>query len=117
MLDPMRSRYIHGHLKGQGATCVECLRAELATAKDREAGLTKALAEVQADLERAREVLAVGLTNDELKVLRLRLKQGEYDGVDIMHAWFALAELLNHRAALAPEQKGHPETSEPNPQL
>ena len=34
------------------------------------------------------------MSNDELKLLRAKLKSGEYDGVDIMHAWMVLDELL-----------------------
>lgn len=37
------------------------------------------------------------MTNDELKFLRTKLKQGEYDGVDIMTAWLAIDELLELR--------------------
>ena len=36
--------------------------------------------------------------NDEgLKVLRMRLKSGEYDGVHIMQAWIAIDELVELR--------------------
>ena len=34
------------------------------------------------------------MTNDELKVLRMRLKSGEYDGTHIMQAWVAIDELI-----------------------
>ena len=31
---------------------------------------------------------------DELEVLRMRLKSGEYDGVHLMQAWLAIDELI-----------------------
>jgi len=40
------------------------------------------------------------MTNDELKVLKMRLKSGEYDGVHIMQAWIAIDELINCRDSL-----------------
>jgi hypothetical protein len=36
--------------------------------------------------------------DDELKYLKMQLKQGEYDGLDIMQAWLAIDELLELRA-------------------
>lgn len=36
----------------------------------------------------------------ELDALRARLKQGEYDGADIMAAWIAIDELQSLRARL-----------------
>lgn len=41
--------------------------------------------------------MAVALNNDELKQLRRALKIGEYDGVDLMHAWLAIDELIELR--------------------
>ena len=38
------------------------------------------------------------MDNNELQLLRTKLKNGEYDGVDIMHAWMAIDELLEARA-------------------
>ncbi len=32
--------------------------------------------------------------DDELKYLKMQLKHGEYDGLDIMQAWLAIDELL-----------------------
>ncbi len=40
------------------------------------------------------------MTNEELELLRIKLKTGEYSGVDIMSAWVALDELKRLRAAL-----------------
>ena len=37
--------------------------------------------------------MAVALDDEELAGLRIRLKSGDYDGVDIMHAWLAVDEL------------------------
>ncbi len=45
--------------------------------------------------------MAVGLRDDELSLLRMKLKQGDYDGADIMHAWLAIDELLELRAVVA----------------
>ena len=42
--------------------------------------------------------MAVALNDEELKLLRMNLKQGDYNGVDIMHAWLAIDELLELRA-------------------
>ena len=39
------------------------------------------------------EKMAVALDDEELAGLRIRLKSGDYDGVDIMHAWLAVDEL------------------------
>ncbi len=36
--------------------------------------------------------------DDELKYLKMQLKHGEYDGLDIMQAWLAIDELLELRA-------------------
>lgn len=38
------------------------------------------------------------MENNELALLRSKLKSGEYDGADIMAAWIAIDELLTHRA-------------------
>jgi len=37
------------------------------------------------------------MKTEELKVLRMRLKSGEYDGTDIMQAWTAIDELIELR--------------------
>ena len=34
------------------------------------------------------------MDTDELQFLRTKLKQGEYDGADIMRAWLAIDEML-----------------------
>ena len=36
--------------------------------------------------------------DDELKYLKMQLKHGEYDGLDIMQAWLAIDELLELRS-------------------
>lgn len=38
------------------------------------------------------------MEDGELQFLRTKLKNGEYDGADIMHAWLAINELLALRA-------------------
>ncbi len=35
--------------------------------------------------------------NDELKLLRMKLKQGDYDEADIMNVWFVIDELIELR--------------------
>ena len=42
--------------------------------------------------------MAVALDDDGLLLLRMSLKQGEYNGVDIMHAWLAIDELRELRS-------------------
>ena len=37
------------------------------------------------------------MKTEELRVLRMRLKSGEYDGVHIMQAWIAIDELIELR--------------------
>lgn len=37
------------------------------------------------------------MRTEELKVLRMRLKSGEYDGEHIMQAWIAIDELIKLR--------------------
>jgi len=37
------------------------------------------------------------MENDELKLLKMKLKQGDYNGVDIMQAWLAIDELIELR--------------------
>lgn len=37
------------------------------------------------------------MKDDELKLLRMKLKQGDYDGADIMNAWLAVDELIELR--------------------
>lgn len=41
--------------------------------------------------------IKMSMNTEELKILRMHLKQGNYDGVDIMHAWIAVDELLDLR--------------------
>lgn len=38
------------------------------------------------------------METDDLKLLCMRLKQGDYDGTDIMQAWIAIGELIELRA-------------------
>lgn len=45
--------------------------------------------------------MTVALNDEELKLLRMKLKQGDYDGVDIMHAWLAIDELRKLRIDFA----------------
>lgn len=40
----------------------------------------------------------VALDDVSLKILRMKLKQGDYDGADIMRAWLAIDELIELRA-------------------
>jgi hypothetical protein len=40
------------------------------------------------------------MTTDNLNFVRIRLKNGEYDGSDIMAAWLAIDELHKLRAAV-----------------
>lgn len=37
------------------------------------------------------------MNNEELELLYLKLKSGDYDGVDIMKAWIAIEELIKLR--------------------
>lgn len=37
------------------------------------------------------------MRTEELEVLRMRLKSGEYDGTHIMQAWIAVEELIRWR--------------------
>lgn len=37
------------------------------------------------------------MTSEQLQVLRMRLKSGEYDGAHIMQAWIAIDELIEAR--------------------
>lgn len=54
------------------------------------------------------------MTNDELKLLRAKLKCGEYDGVDIMHAWMVLDELLGADLPAAQPEPAAPTVVEPD---
>lgn len=42
--------------------------------------------------------MSVALDDAGLAFLRTKLKNGKYDGVDIMHAWLAVDELRELRA-------------------
>ncbi len=80
----------------------DTVKAELATAKDREAELTKALAEAQADLERAREderERIIGIITDPHNNILWAVP-----GSSRVQAIHADPRMI--RAALAPEQKG-----------
>jgi hypothetical protein len=48
------------------------------------------------------------MTDDELQLLRLKLKQGNYDGFDIMAAWLAIDELRRLRAWCEKAFQAHP---------
>lgn len=48
------------------------------------------------------------MDTDELKNLMVRLKQGEYDGMDIMHAWIAIDELVELRGRWDRAFQAHP---------
>ena len=78
------------------------LESELATAKAREAGLTKALAEVQADLARAREA-----QEEAICLLRIYHHAWNSDNRVPSFAYEQACTLLGkhpiNRAALAPE--------------
>jgi hypothetical protein len=52
--------------------------------------------------------MAVALDDEELAGLRIRLKSGDYDGVDIMHAWLAVDELRELRAWIDMAFQAHP---------
>lgn len=52
--------------------------------------------------------MSVALDDGELSFLRTKLKNGEYDGVDIMHAWLAIDELRGLRAWRAKAFQAHP---------
>lgn len=52
--------------------------------------------------------MAVALNDDELNLLRMKLKQGDYDGADIMHTWLAIDELLELRAWQEKAFRAHP---------
>ena len=39
------------------------------------------------------------MLNEELKLLKLSLKSGEYDGTHIMQAWIAVDELIKLKSA------------------
>lgn len=42
--------------------------------------------------------MTVALDDEVLRLLRRNLKHGEYNDVDIMHAWLAIDELLEIRS-------------------
>ncbi len=48
------------------------------------------------------------MDNEDLKALRVRLKIGEYDGVDIMSAWLAIDELVDLREWRDKAFQAHP---------
>jgi len=48
------------------------------------------------------------METDDLKFLRMKLKQGEYDGVDIMQAWIAIDELIEWREFRDKAFQAHP---------
>jgi len=52
--------------------------------------------------------MPVALDDEELAFLRTKLKNGEYDGVDIMHAWLAIDELRELRAWRDKAFQAHP---------
>jgi len=44
--------------------------------------------------------MSVDLDDEQLRALRVRLKSGEYDGVDLMKAWIAIDELIEARGEI-----------------
>lgn len=50
----------------------------------------------------------VDLDKKELKFLRMKLKQGDYDGTDIMKAWLAIDELVELREWREKAFEAHP---------
>lgn len=48
------------------------------------------------------------MTTEELAFLRTKLKSGDYDGVDIMHAWMAIDELRQLRSWRDKAFQAHP---------
>ena len=48
------------------------------------------------------------MITEELKVLIMRLKSGEYDGVHIMQAWVAIDELIELREFREKAFDAHP---------
>jgi hypothetical protein len=52
--------------------------------------------------------MPVALDDDGLAFLRTKLKNGEYDGADIMHAWLAIDELRELRAWRDKVFQAHP---------
>lgn len=53
--------------------------------------------------------MVVALDSDELNHLRIKLKNGEYDGVDLMHAWLAIDELIDARKTLCKAKSAYVE--------
>ena len=45
---------------------------------------------------------------EDLKLLRIKLKQGDYDGADIMQAWIAIDELIELREFRDKAFQAHP---------
>ena len=86
----------------EAITALTALETELATTRAREAELTKALAEVQADLERAREAL------DSIRIYGSDTLSGPMDAPDNREYYREGVKVMTRRAraALAPEQKG-----------
>lgn len=52
--------------------------------------------------------MPVALDDKELTFLRAKLKNGEYDGADIMYAWLAIYELRELRAWRDKAFQAHP---------
>ena len=52
--------------------------------------------------------MPVALDDDELDFLRTTLKIGDYDGVDVMHAWMAIDELRELRLWRDKAFRAHP---------
>ena len=52
--------------------------------------------------------MPVALDDGELAFLRTKLKNGEYDGADIMHAWLAIDELRQLRSWRDKAFQAHP---------
>ena len=50
----------------------------------------------------------VNCSESDLKFLRIKLKQGDYDGVDIMQAWLAIDELIELREFRDKAFQAHP---------
>ena len=47
------------------------------------------------------DIVTSALASAELGELVVKLRCGEYDGVDIMNAWIAIEELVSRREAMA----------------
>lgn len=51
--------------------------------------------------EKRKKLSNSSLEIEGLELLRIKLKQGDYDGVDIMQAWIAIDELIKRRVYAA----------------